>query len=113
MCHFKPGVLGSFLNRHETEQMIQSNYGESMLKDYRANQKIIEQRVPINSGTQSVNKKQIISEGKVARKCIIPVTQSTFAAELNPHIFKFKISNIEDFLNGDKIKQKQAQIVED
>ena len=38
----------------------------------------------------SGSQKQITSEGKFARKKIIPIAEATFSTELDPHAFKFK-----------------------
>lgn len=34
VCHFRPGILGEFLNDWEKEQILLSNYGEAVVKEF-------------------------------------------------------------------------------
>ena len=42
VCHFRPGVLGEFLSEREKEQILLTNYGEAVLREFKERNKVIE-----------------------------------------------------------------------
>lgn len=98
-CHFLPGTLGEFVSEREKQQIVLSNYGEIVYNEYKKNSRINVVKQPIEMPGQNADteKKQITSEGKLAKKRIIPIAEKTFSSELDPHTFRFKFNEFKGF----------------
>jgi WD40 repeat protein len=101
VCHFLPGTLGEFLSESEKQEVFLRNYGEIVYSEYKKNSLINVIQIPLilPGQKQEEEKKQITSEGKLAKKRIIPIAEKTFTDVLDPHKFKFKYNKLENMLN--------------
>lgn len=111
VCHFMPGILGEFLSDSEKQEVFLRNYGEIVYSEYKKNSLINVVQIPLQlpGQKQDEEKKQITSEGKLAKKRIIPIAEKTFTDVLDPHKFKFKFNKLENVLREEEKSDKKFE----
>jgi WD40 repeat protein len=75
--HFGQGWLGDFLTKKERNETILSNYGDMVYNEYRLNNSLnlIDPPPETHEDESKEERKQVISEGKHAKKRIIPIVE--------------------------------------